>query len=48
VRKIVNFRNVLVHGYAMVEHTTVWGVLQKDVPMLEWEIHALLPPRDPS
>ena len=47
-RKIVNFRNGLVHGYAAVEHETVWGVLENDVPSLEREIHALLPPPEGS
>lgn len=26
-RRIVNFRNVIVHGYAAIEPQTVWGIL---------------------
>src|ERR1700730_2561433 len=29
--QIIGFRNILVHGYASVQHLTVWGVLQSDL-----------------
>ncbi len=41
-REIVNFRNILVHGYYAIEHQTVWGILQKDLPPLIEKIHSLL------
>jgi uncharacterized protein with HEPN domain len=33
-RRIIAFRNVLVHGYAVVEHDRVWDVVQNSLPML--------------
>jgi uncharacterized protein with HEPN domain len=33
-RRICNFRNVLVHGYAVIKHDAVWGVIETDVPVL--------------
>jgi uncharacterized protein with HEPN domain len=41
-RRIVNFRNVLVHGYAQVDHDTVWGVIEKDLPSLRRQVDSLL------
>lgn len=35
-RRIVGFRNILVHGYAHI----VWGVLEKDLPALRKEVEA--------
>lgn len=31
-RKIVNLRNVIVHGYTVIENATIWGIVQADVP----------------
>ena len=41
-RQIIDFRNILVHGYYAIEHETVWGILQKDLPVLNDRIEALL------
>ena len=41
-RRIVNFRNVLVHGYAHIVPDTVWGIVEKDVPLLDEEIQRLM------
>ncbi|MBL7214130.1 MAG: DUF86 domain-containing protein [Phycisphaerae bacterium] len=41
-RKIIDFRNILVHGYFAIEHETVWGILQKDLPLLMNQISRLL------
>lgn len=41
-RRIINFRNVIVHGYAHVIHETVWGVVVRDLPRLRGELAALL------
>ena len=34
VADIVAFRNILVHGYDVVEDATVWTTLRDDVPLL--------------
>ena len=39
---IVGFRNVVVHGYYLVEHESVWGTIQSDLPRLLDEVEALL------
>ncbi|MBN2133033.1 MAG: DUF86 domain-containing protein [Sedimentisphaerales bacterium] len=41
-REIVNLRNVIVHGYAVVENQTVWGILQADLPKLHQQVKQLL------
>lgn len=41
-RRIVNLRNVIVHGYATVENETIWGILQEHVPRLHREVKKLL------
>ncbi len=41
-RRIVDFRNLLSHGYDLIDHAIVWGVLQKDVPVLRREVEQLL------
>ena len=42
LRQILAFRNILVHGYAVVDHAVVWGVLQKDLSLLKDEADRLL------
>lgn len=32
LQKIVGFRNILVHGYATVDHTVIWDVVQSHLP----------------
>ena len=41
-RRIVNFRNIMVHGYSTIEHATVWGIIQHDLSTLRKEVNALL------
>jgi uncharacterized protein with HEPN domain len=41
-RRIVNFRNVMVHGYAQIMPDTVWGVVEKDLPVLHDEMRRLI------
>jgi uncharacterized protein with HEPN domain len=41
-RRIVNFRNVIVHGYARIAIDTVWGVVESDLEMLHQEVKRLL------
>jgi len=31
-RRIVAFRNVLIHGYAVLDHQLVWRVIQENLP----------------
>jgi len=32
--QIIAFRNIIVHGYDIIEHAIVWGVIQNEVPRL--------------
>jgi uncharacterized protein with HEPN domain len=41
-RRIIAFRNILIHGYATIRHDTVWGVVQSDLPVLSRHIRKLL------
>src|SRR3990172_370742 len=41
-RRIINFRNVIVHGYAQIIPDTVWGVVEKDLPVLNGEVRRLI------
>lgn len=34
VAKIVAFRNILIHGYARVDHRVVWAAATRDLPQL--------------
>jgi uncharacterized protein with HEPN domain len=40
-RRIVNFRNVMVHGYARISVETVWGVVDSELAILHSEIKVL-------
>lgn len=40
--QIVAFRNVLIHGYAVVNHETVWNVVQDALPELIVTLRRLL------
>lgn len=41
-RRIVNFRNQLIHGYFVVDDRAVWDVIQSHLPILAKEVEALL------
>ena len=41
-RQIIAFRNLLIHGYAAVEHRRVWAVVHQVLPGLEAALEALL------
>ena len=41
-REIINLRNVIVHGYAIVENKTIWGILQGDLPGLYDQVKTIL------
>ena len=40
--QIVAFRNVLIHGYAVVEHPRVWRIIQESLPPFRAQVAALL------
>ena len=42
LRQIIGFRNVLVHGYSVIHHATVWGVIENDLPLLHQQTKDLL------
>lgn len=42
-RKIVNTRNLLIHGYDSVDSATVWVIIRKHLPVLKEEVLKLLP-----
>jgi uncharacterized protein with HEPN domain len=41
-REIIAFRNILVHGYASIEHDRVWRIAQTSLPGLRAVVDALL------
>jgi uncharacterized protein with HEPN domain len=41
-RRIIAFRNILIHGYADVDDQLVWDILETKVPVLRREVEALL------
>jgi uncharacterized protein with HEPN domain len=42
VREIVNLRNIIVHGYAVVENETIWGIVTDEVPALVKQVSKLI------
>jgi uncharacterized protein with HEPN domain len=41
-RRIVDFRNVLIHGYDLIDHRIVWNAIVEEVPALLAQVEALL------
>jgi uncharacterized protein with HEPN domain len=41
-RRIIDFRNVIIHGYSEVDDELVWDVLQSNLPTLRREIEGLM------
>jgi len=41
-QQIIAFRNVLIHGYDLVDHELVWSTVKNQVPKLLSEVEALL------
>ena len=41
-RRIIAFRNILIHGYADVDDRLVWDVVETNFPLLRKEVEALL------
>ena len=42
LREIIAFRNILIHGYAAIEHDRVWRAAQESLPSLRGAVSALL------
>jgi uncharacterized protein with HEPN domain len=42
LRDIVAFRNILIHGYAVIDRARVWRVVEKDLPALRAVLDDLL------
>jgi uncharacterized protein with HEPN domain len=42
IRDIIAFRNVLIHGYAVIEHDRVWHIAEASLPGLHRAVAALL------
>jgi len=41
-RRIIAFRNILIHGYADVDHRLVWDVVETKLPVLAAQLEELL------
>lgn len=46
LRQIIAFRNILVHGYAAIDHENVWRIVGRELPTLVEIVGALLGPED--
>ena len=44
--QIIAFRNLLIHGYDLVDDAQVWHVIRQDLPTLAAEVTALLAETD--
>jgi uncharacterized protein with HEPN domain len=45
-RRVIDFRNILIHGYDAVDEKVVWDILVRKLPVLRREVERLL--EDPS
>lgn len=41
-RAIISFRNVLIHGYAVIDDRKTWDIVERDLPTLRTEVARLL------
>jgi len=41
-RQIIAFRNVLIHGYDLVDHALVWSAVDSQIPSLLHDVEGLL------
>jgi uncharacterized protein with HEPN domain len=46
-RRIISFRNRLIHGYDSLADDVVWGVLETNLPVLLHEVRTLLDEHSP-
>lgn len=40
--RVIAFRNILIHGYAVIDRATVWRVIEENLPELERALATLL------
>jgi len=48
LRRIIAFRNILVHGYSAVDYDTVWRLIEDKLPELQTNLRVLLRTADSS
>ena len=48
LRRIIAFRNILVHGYATIHYDTVWDLIKDKLPELQAKLRTLLGASGPS
>ena len=41
-RRIVDLRNLVIHGYDRVDNVIIWGIISRDLPELRSEISNLI------
>ena len=41
-KRIISFRNILIHGYNLVEDVVVWDIAAKNLPLLHSQVVNLL------
>jgi uncharacterized protein with HEPN domain len=41
-RRIVDFRNILIHAYDVVDEQVVWDIVERKLPILRQEVAKLL------
>ncbi|OQX17750.1 MAG: hypothetical protein BWK80_39125 [Desulfobacteraceae bacterium IS3] len=41
-RRIVDLRNLVIHGYDQVDHAIIWGIISRDLPNMRNEVMKLL------
>lgn len=41
VRNIIGLGNIISHAYDAIEPEMIWGIIQKDIPVLEKEVESL-------
>ena len=41
-RQIISFRNMLIHGYDIIDEQVVWKIIQIDLPILKQRVEAML------
>ena len=47
-REIIGFRNVLIHGYATIDHARVWRIVETSLPGLHATMSTLLTELGPA
>jgi len=40
--RIIGLRNLLIHGYDIIDHSVVWAIVSNKLDLLDREIHALM------